>query len=311
MKRKLNLSCLILGIVIFLIGCSSNKATVSKSSNSNKTSQETAQAAKITKTEEATQTPPNKEASISESSAEINSNTEANFNTPTKTEGGVPVLMYHSIGYEKDNPVRLPVEHLEKQMKYLKDNNYTTLSMEELYNYFQNDKPIPEKSIVLTFDDGYLDNYIKLYPILKKYGFKGTIFVITNAIDKEKDYLLSNQLKELDKNCLAIESHTAGHENLSELPYNKQLKTLKTSKEYLEKTLNREVNYIAYPYGKYNEETLRAVKDAGYKMAFTTAGKWSDKSDGILTLDRVYISGFFDLDTFIRRITNPNYWKMG
>ncbi|MCY6355134.1 polysaccharide deacetylase family protein [Clostridium sp. ZS2-4] len=300
MKRHLKLSCTILGIVMFLIGCTNNKSAVPKvavskiavsnSSNSNtdKTSTETAETAKS------------------------NSNTEANFISHAKTEVvkdvGIPVLMYHSIGYEKDNPVRLPVENLEKQMKYLKDNNYTTLSMEELYNYFENNKAIPKKSIVLTFDDGYLDNYTKLYPVLKKYGFKGTIFVITNAIDKGKDYLLSNQLKELDKNCLAIESHTAGHENLSELPYDKQLKTLKSSKEYLERTLNREVNYIAYPFGKYNQETLRAAKNAGYKMAFTTAGKWSDKSDGILTLDRVYISGFFDLDTFIRRVTNPDYY---
>lgn len=293
MKRKLNISCIILGIVFFLVGCSNNKAAVSESLNSNKTSKETAQAAKSNRTEEDIQT---------------SSNTETELNTPTKTEGGVPVLMYHSIGYEKDNPVRLPVENLEKQMKYLKDNNYTTLSMDELYNYFENNKPIPENSIVLTFDDGYLDNYTKLYPILKKYGFKGTIFVITNTIDKEKDYLLTSQLKELDKNSLAIESHTAGHENLSQLPYDKQLKTLKASKEYLEKTLNREVNYIAYPFGKYNEETVKAAKDAGYKMAFTTDGKWSDKSDGMLTLDRVYISGFFDLDMFIRRVTNPNFY---
>lgn len=293
MKRKLNISYIILGIMFFLMGCSNDKAAISKSSNSNKITTETSS---------------NKEASNSESSVESNSKTESSFNSPTKTQGGVPVLMYHSIGYEKDNPVRLPVVNLEKQMKYLKDNNYTTLSLDELYDYFENNKPIPEKSIVLTFDDGYLDNYTKLYPVLKKYGLKGTIFVITKAIDKEKDYLLSSQLKELDKSCLTIESHTACHENLSELSYDKQLKTLKDSKEYLEKTLNRKVNYIAYPFGKYNKETLKAAKDAGYKMAFTTDGKWSDKSDGILTLDRVYISGFFDLDTFIRRVTNPNFY---
>ncbi|MEL7598058.1 MAG: polysaccharide deacetylase family protein, partial [Clostridiaceae bacterium] len=184
MKRKLNISYIILGIMFFLMGCSNDKAAISKSSNSNKITTETSS---------------NKEASNSESSIESNSKTESDFNSPTKTQGGVPVLMYHSIGYEKDNPVRLPVENLEKQMKYLKDNNYTTLSLDELYDYFENNKPIPEKSIVLTFDDGYLDNYTKLYPVLKKYGLKGTIFVITKAIDKEKDYLLSSQLKELDK----------------------------------------------------------------------------------------------------------------
>ncbi|MCY6370996.1 polysaccharide deacetylase family protein [Clostridium ganghwense] len=290
MKRKFSIYYIILSILFFCVGCSNDKPTVSKISST---------------VLPVSSTIPSKTALVKEDKkTEVNAAKTAPL---TKREGGIPVLMYHSIGFEKDNPVRLPVKNLEKQMKYLKDNNYTTLSLDEVYDYFQNNKPIPEKSIVLTFDDGYLDNYTKLYAVMKKYEFKGTIFVITKAINNEKDYLTSKQLKELENNNLSIESHTACHENLSELSYDKQLKTLKNSKEFLEKTLNKKVKYIAYPYGKYNKDTLKAVKEAGYVMAFTTDGKWSDKSDGILTLDRVYVSGFFDMDTFINRVTNPNY----
>lgn len=227
---------------------------------------------------------------------------------PFKEKGqGVPVLMYHSIACEEGNPVRVPEEKFKEQMKYLKDNGYTTLTLSELYDYLMKDTPIPEKSLVLTFDDGYVDNYKSAYPILKEYGFKGTVFVITSLIDKDDSYLTSEQIKEMQENGMDIESHTVNHEHLKDLNYEEQLSTLKDSKEFLENILNKEVRYIAYPYGEYNEDTLKAVKDAGYIMGFTTDGRWSDKTDGILTLDRVYISGFFELDVFKDRISNPEY----
>lgn len=219
---------------------------------------------------------------------------------------GVPVLMYHSVKYEKDNPVRISKENFESQMKYLKDNNYTTLSLDELYDFLTNNIPVPEKSVVITFDDGYKDNYETAYPILKKYGFKATVFVITDCIGTG-EYLTLDELKELDSNCISIESHTDKHQDLKTLSYDDQLSAVKKSKETLENLLGKEIKYIAYPNGSYNDDTLKAVEKAGYKMALTTNGRWSDKSDGIFTLDRVYISGFHSLDTFIYRITTPDY----
>ncbi|KOC55780.1 xylanase deacetylase [Clostridium botulinum] len=238
-----------------------------------------------------------------------------NVNTPkeiTNTKDlkhnneGVPVIMYHSIKYEKNNCVRLPKENFENQMRYLKDNNYTTLTLDELYSFFEKNIPVPKKSVVLTFDDGYKDNYETAYPILKKYGFKATVFVITNCIDTG-EYLTSEQLKELDKNGFDVQSHTANHETLTEFSYDKQYDTVSKSKEKLEKLLNKQVKFIDYPCGKYNNDTIKAVKNAGYKMAVTTDGRWSDKSDGIFTLDRVFISGFHNMNTFKNRISNPNY----
>jgi len=146
---------------------------------------------------------------------------------------GVPVLMYHSVAYEKDNPVRIPPENLDEGLKYLKNNGYYTITMDDLYCYLTNNTPIPEKSVVLTFDDGYSDNYTAMFSIMKKYGFRATIFVITAYIDKSPNYLTSAQLKELQAYGMDIESHTVDHKKLKELPKNQQLQELIDSKAFL------------------------------------------------------------------------------
>ncbi len=234
------------------------------------------------------------------------SNLENNLNVKYN-HTGIPVLMYHAIGYEKDNTARVPKENFKQQMKYLKDNGYVTLTLDEAYSFFEKNKPVPEKSLVITFDDGYVDNYVEALPILKEFGFTATIFVITDIIDKSQNYMNLEQLKEMEANGIDIQSHTVYHKNLKELSYDKQLETLKDSKEFLEKSLNKKIKYFAYPFGEFSQDTLKAVKEAGYTMAFATAGRWSDKTDGILTLDRVFISGYANLDVFIDRISNPNY----
>lgn len=253
-----------------------------------------------------------KEVAVTENESQINQETIAKTEDtkPINTkynDKGIPILMYHSIGNENGNVARVTKENFKEQMKYLKDNGYSTLTLNDAYDFFISNKPIPEKSVVLTFDDGYVDNYIEALPILKEFKFKATIFVITNLIDKSPDYMTSVQLKEMHANGFDIESHTATHENLKELSYEKQVKTLQDSKESLEKILDKEIQYLAHPYGEYSVETLKAVTQVGYKMAVGTAGRWSDKADGILTLDRVFISGTASLDIFIERITNPNY----
>ena len=146
-----------------------------------------------------------------------------------------------------------------------------------------------------------------MLPILKKYGFRATIFVITAFIDKRPGYLTSVQLKKLQAYGMDIESHTVNHKPLKELPKAQQLQELTESKAFLEKLLNKKINYIAYPDGSYNKDTIECAKEAGYTMAFTTDGRWSMKKNGLLTLDRDYISSKYDMSIFKDRITNPNY----
>jgi peptidoglycan/xylan/chitin deacetylase (PgdA/CDA1 family) len=229
-------------------------------------------------------------------------------NAPMKQPGeGVPVLMYHSVADTPNNPIIISPAKLDQEMKYLKDNGYYTISLDDLYAYFTNNTPIPQKSVVLTFDDGYKDNYTAMFPIMKKYGFRATVFVITAYIDKLPGYLTSQQLKDMQAYGIDIESHTVNHKPLKELPKDQQLQELTQSKAFIETLLNKKVNYIAYPDGSYNKDTVECAEEAGYTMAFTTDGRWSMKKNGLLTLDRDYIGSQFDMSKFIDRITNPNY----
>ncbi|AZV55240.1 polysaccharide deacetylase family protein [Clostridium sp. AWRP] len=219
----------------------------------------------------------------------------------------IPILYYHSIDYEKGNELRVPKEKFREQMKYLKDNGYTTLTLNELYNFLAYNKPVPNKSVVITLDDGYKDNYENAFPILKEFGFKATVFMITSSVNNEKDFLTSSELKQMDSYGMDIESHTVNHDKLDRLTYDKQIQTLKDSKEFLEKLLNKKIKYIAYPYGKWNESAIKALKTEGYSMAFTTAGGWTNKDQGIYTLHRVYVSEKYGMNEFKRRLTNGNY----
>jgi len=216
----------------------------------------------------------------------------------------IPILMYHSISYEKGNILRVSKESFRSQMKYLKENNYTTLTLDELYLYMKTGKNLPNKPIVITFDDGYKDNYTNAYPILKEFKLKATVFVITNTIDHEKNYLTSTEIKSMDLNNIRIESHTASHEHLDQITYIDTIKTMKTSKSKLENLLNRRIDYIAYPYGGYTENTIKAAKQSCYKLAFSTNLGWVDKNDNIYSLGRIFVNSNLNLEQFKAKL-NP------
>ena len=154
--------------------------------------------------------------------------------TMTNENVGVPVLYYHSVDPSEANEVIISPEKLREELTFIKDSGYTTLTMSELNDYILNNAPIPEKSIVITFDDGYADNYANAFPILKELDMKATIFVISNFTDKDGYYMTSQQLKEMADYGIDIQSHTASHAHLNQLTYEEQLNELKTSKEKLE-----------------------------------------------------------------------------
>lgn len=211
----------------------------------------------------------------------------------------IPVLMYHSIAYEKGNELRIPKDKFRLQMKYLSDNGFTPLTLNELYSYIVFGTSLPKKPIVITLDDGYIDNYTNALPVLKEFGFKATVFMITSCIDSvDNKYLTTKQLQEMDKAGMDIESHTVNHPELNKLSYENQLMELKNSKATLKKVLGREVPYLAYPYGKFNDDTLKITQDLGYKMAFSTIIGDASKSDGIYKLHRLYVSNNDSMERF-------------
>ncbi|MCY6959512.1 polysaccharide deacetylase family protein [Clostridium brassicae] len=198
----------------------------------------------------------------------------------------IPVLMYHSINVKSRNNLIITPQEFDKQIKWLKDNGFTPLFLDEIYSMITTGKNIPFKSVALTFDDGYVDNYTEAYPILKKYKFKATIFLISDTIGQPYA-LKENQIREMYDNNIDFQSHTASHYELSGLSYQKQLNELIRSKEAISKLLNKNVDFICYPSGKYNADTIKACKSAGYKMGFTTKPGYAKQSDGLYTLTRV------------------------
>lgn len=208
------------------------------------------------------------------------------------TRNSVPVLNYHQINDRDENALTVHTDQFEAQMKYLADNGYHTITPSEMIEAWDNGKELPDKPIIITFDDGYADNYRHAFPILKKYNLKGTIFLISDYIGTYPNYLTWAQAAEMqDSGLINFESHTLSHEQLDTTSPEETWNQLYNSKMALEWHLNKEINFLAYPCGSYDEELQRKVKEAGYKGAFTVNFGLADKRENHYVMDRVPIFG--------------------
>lgn len=218
---------------------------------------------------------------------------------PSWTNTRVPVLMYHSVSTVAGNNLCMPPEKLDAQMQWLVQNGYATLSMDELYAHLSAHTALPDKAVAVTFDDGYADNYTNAFPILKKYGVKATIFMVSSYIDQPNS-LTSAQIKEMSQSGVDIQDHSVTHPHLSQLSYDKQLAELRDSKQAIEAITGKPVNYVAYPYGDENANTLKAAKAVGYRMAFLMDGGTASVNDPVLEVRRAYVSAANDLNGFVK-----------
>lgn len=222
----------------------------------------------------------------------------------TTTENiNIPILCYHDVtpNNPDNNELLVNPEKFKEQLQYLKDNNYTPISLDEFYDYLRNNQPIPEKSVVITFDDGYKGNYEYAYPLLKEFKFPATVFVISNYVGAP-DFMTAEQLKEMSDNGIEIESHTFKHDDLSKLDETQQLETLKKSKNDLEKIIGKPIDFVAYPFGRHNSNTRIAAEKAGYKLGFNLNGNFADRKDNNFNIDRIYVSNNDSLKKFESRL---------
>ena len=232
----------------------------------------------------------------------------------TNSENGtkVIVLNYHKVDRMNISLSVLP-EDFDAQMRYLSENNYHTITPQELYDSLSGNLELPENPVLITFDDGYADNYRNAYPILKKYGFKATIFVISSFLGVEKNYFTWDQAREMEENGISIQSHTVDHKSMTDLTDDQLRAELVESKKKIEAELGKPVEFIAYPTGTYNLHIAQLVKDAGYKAAFTIKFGNVDKASNVFALERVPI--FHTEDTqksFLERIRYiPLFEKFG
>ncbi|WP_162921742.1 polysaccharide deacetylase family protein [Listeria costaricensis] len=210
----------------------------------------------------------------------------------------IPVLMYHSINENVKNNLIISPNEFEEQMKWLKDNGYHPLYLRELGDMLETGKNVPDKPVVITFDDGYQDNYTNAYPILKKYALPANIFVITSKIGAD-NHFDEQAMKEMSANGIEMESHTVNHPELNQLPYEAQLRELTDSKKRIEAITGQEVNSICYPVGRYNEDTEKAAQEAGYRMGFAIENSTANKNQGMYRLKRLRVSPGTKLETIL------------
>ncbi|WP_051931963.1 polysaccharide deacetylase family protein [Clostridium sp. KNHs214] len=216
----------------------------------------------------------------------------------------IPILMYHSISDNKNGFFKVDKNKFRKQMQYIKDNGYETLTLDQVYYYISKDKQFPDKAVVITFDDGYKDNYTNAYPILKELDLKATIFVVADYITEGSSTIYSSlkELREMRENGIDIQSHTSKHRKLDKLSYDEQLQDLSLSKAKIEKLINSNVKFLTYPYGRYNNDTIKIAKKCGYEMAVTTHMGYCNIDNESFKVRRICVPGFTSMNIFKRMI---------
>ena len=217
---------------------------------------------------------------------------------PNDWSASVPIFMYHFIlddyGNYPDTENFLKPSTLEEQVKYITENGYQTVfvnEMDKLYKY--------EKPVCLTFDDCFVYFYENAFPILKKYNQKATIYIITDYINGE-NYLTEDQIKEMaDSGLIEIASHTCSHQYLNEMTYDEQLHELRDSKQRLEELIGKPVTTVAYPTGYNNDTTVQISKEYysfGVEMLGGTYNTLQHTND--FRIPRIYANRTMPLSTF-------------
>jgi len=210
---------------------------------------------------------------------------------------GIPVLNYHQINNEAHNVLTLSSYEFDAQMAYLHKQGYTAISPDQLADYLQYGKELPSNPILITFDDGYEDNYRVAYPILQKYNLTATIFLITDFVNNNKRYLNWNQIREMQANGFTFESHTLSHIFLTNASDNDVRSQLTKLREALEWRLKQKIEYLAYPGGAYDQRVITIAKQTGYRAAFTIDFGRDTINCGLFTLNRIPI--FSGTHTFL------------
>lgn len=228
---------------------------------------------------------------------------------PYSVPEGVSVLMYHMIGDIQNNAAVMTEANLRLQMNYLRDHGYHPITMQELYDYITKGAPLPEKPVCITFDDGYLDSYTIVYPLMKEYGFPWTLFLITDDVGKPYNRMTWDQLKEMaDSHTVIIANHTLSHPKLHNLATAKEKeKEIVEANEALKYHLGIDNAWLAYPYGDYDDQVVEICKKAGIKMAVTTDSGRVHVGSYPYELKRVYVGNDISLARFSERLNKDNY----
>ena len=221
----------------------------------------------------------------------------------------VPILCYHQIRNWRTGDSQgaknyiIPVESFREQMQMLADSGYHTILPDQLYAYLTTGAALPAKPIMLTFDDGDLDQYETAVPILDKHGFKGAFFIMTVAIGRhgKQPYMDKDQIKDLSDRGHAIGAHTWDHHNVKKYQGNDWKIQVEEPKAKLEAIIGKPVTDFAYPFGLWSRAVLPEIQKRGYRAAYTLADKRDDTMP-LYTVRRIIAGGQWKTTTMYRNM---------
>jgi peptidoglycan/xylan/chitin deacetylase (PgdA/CDA1 family) len=207
----------------------------------------------------------------------------------------VPVLCYHHISNRMKNQYSVTPKVFERQIKYLYDNGFKTISPSLLVDYIKGIRVnMPSKPVLITFDDGLKSQYKYAYPILKKYSFTGIFFIYPSAIMSKKRvfrrlHMTRAMIKDLDRNRMYIQSHSYYHPLMHREDDRVNDTQFRLSKKWLEKLLNKKIEYFAYPFGSYTRKVMSLGVRNGYKGLFTINNSTNGIGTNPLAINRFMV----------------------
>lgn len=235
----------------------------------------------------------------------------ARWNWWRSRKEGMPALMYHKIGWpppgSRLKKLWVTPEDFRRQLRYLKEHNCRPITFSEWRSAEEDGSPLPPRPVLITFDDGYANNYELAFPLLREFGMKGNIFLVYETVGRHNAWhdpatepwlrmLTWAQISEMQESGLVeFGSHTMRHRNLATLSLEEARWELEESKKRLEDKLGREMLGFAYPYGSgaYLPEVRQAARQAGYRYDFgirqgISALPWSPEQG---PLERLLVRG--------------------
>ncbi len=237
----------------------------------------------------------------------INADLIANFNpapfpqiSDRARAAKIPIIMYHDIAATKEVSWDVTPDELERHFQALQEGGYTPISMDQMVNHLRTGSQLPEKPVLLTFDDNYIGQYQYAFPLLKKYNYPAVWSVHTRFVGTggKKPKATWDQLREMSKSGLiTVASHTVNHLNLKDLSDREIEKEVTESKKVLEKELGIAIDYFTYPEGDFTERAREKIKNAGYKGALTMSldsslERSANESEDLITIMRFGQSRF-------------------
>ena len=229
-----------------------------------------------------------------------------NFWRPVRSFNYPRFLMYHHVGAAKDredNPsLRVSEEQFARHLQYLSERNYISKSVSELVKEKEN---LPPRTVAITFDDGYADNYENAVPLLKKHGFKATIYLAPDM--KEQGMLSPKQIQDMAaEGVIEFGAHTMNHRNLSTLDIEEAKAEIFDSKQRVEELTGKACETFSYPYGRFTESVKQQVAEAGYSSAVTVKKRIRSISD-VFEIPRVGVLGKMNALQFHLAVTRGKY----